>query len=84
MKTFRFQKEDRLFLYTDGVSEITDSGGEMFGTQRLKKRLQEHRGDHQQFLDELFAALRQFNGSAPLEDDCTAIVMDFHRPYSRK
>lgn len=79
VRTFHFEKNDRLFLYTDGISETTNHQNELFGTQRLKNLLQEQQGDHQEFLDQLFSALLQFNGSAPPRDDCTAIVMDFHR-----
>jgi len=84
VKTFHFKEDDRFFLYTDGVTELADSQGEMFGEQRLKERLQKDRGNHQQFLDNLFTSLRQFKGSAPIQDDCTGIVVDFHRPYSSK
>ncbi|MGC9518114.1 MAG: PP2C family protein-serine/threonine phosphatase [Desulfuromonadaceae bacterium] len=81
-KTFHFKKDDRLFLYTDGASELSNSQGEMYGVKRLKEKLKKHQGNHQQFLDDLFNSLRQFKGSAPLQDDCTGIIVDFHRPYS--
>ncbi|MDW7758155.1 MAG: PP2C family protein-serine/threonine phosphatase [Desulfuromonadales bacterium] len=80
VRSFQFEKNDRLFLYTDGISETTNRQGEMFGTQRLKAQLQAHQGDQDEFLDNLFVSLNQFNGSAPPRDDCTAIVIDFHRP----
>lgn len=80
VKTFQFRENDRFFLYTDGVSELADGQGEMFGAQRIKEWLQRHQGDHLQFLDDLFVSLQQFKGVAPLQDDCTAIVIDFHQP----
>jgi phosphoserine phosphatase RsbU/P len=83
VRTFQFKMHDRLFLYTDGISETTNHQEEQFGTPRLKKHLLAHQGDHQEFLDQLFSALMEFNGSAPPRDDCTAIVMDFHRPWER-
>ncbi len=80
VRTFAFEKHDRLFLYTDGISETVNAQEEQFGAARLKNLLREHQGDHQEFLDQLFSTLMEFNGSAPPGDDCTAIVMDFHRP----
>ncbi|MDO3376864.1 PP2C family protein-serine/threonine phosphatase [Geoalkalibacter halelectricus] len=80
VRTFRFEKHDRLFLYTDGITETANDQGEHFGAQRLKTLLEQHQGDHQEFLDELFDALMQFNDATAPRDDCTAIVMDFHRP----
>lgn len=80
VRSFRFEKDDRLLLYTDGISETASAKGELFGTQRLKDQLLAHRGDHLEFLDHLFETLTGFNGSDSPRDDCTAIVMDFHRP----
>lgn len=82
VRSFQFEKNDRLFLYTDGISETTDLQGEMYGSQRLKNQLQSHQGDQDEFLDNLFVALSQFNGSAPVRDDCTAVIIDFNRPQS--
>jgi serine phosphatase RsbU (regulator of sigma subunit) len=78
MNTFSFAKDDRLLLFTDGVTELADPGGELFGLERLKQLLARERVDHLEFLDRLFAALRRFSGSDVLRDDCTAIVIDLH------
>jgi len=74
---FRFEKNDRFLLYTDGITEAADGGGVLFGKTRLEKVLLEKNGDHLHFLDELFEALRAFGAAESPEDDCTAIVLDF-------
>jgi sigma-B regulation protein RsbU (phosphoserine phosphatase) len=76
MKTFQFQKRDRLLLFTDGVSESFNSRGELFGVGRIEELLRKKGQDHRKFLDTLFQALEEFGAANPPEDDCTAIVLD--------
>ncbi len=79
---FGFQPGDRLLLCTDGIIEAKKADGEMFGMQRLSKELQQGAGDHIELLDELFDQLDQFCGGQENEDDMTAILLDFNRPFS--
>ncbi|AMV70683.1 serine phosphatase, SpoIIE domain-containing [Desulfuromonas sp. DDH964] len=81
METFQFAQEDRLLLYTDGVIEAPDQAEELFGLERLQDVLLQTRGDHMEFLEQLFAALKEFTGRDTPRDDCTAIVIDFHRGW---
>lgn len=78
METFQFAKGDRLLFYTDGITELVNPGGELFGAERLRQLLKKETGDHQEFLDSLFMALHDFGRSEVLRDDCTAIVIDLH------
>lgn len=78
MNTFRFAKNDRLLLFTDGITERANPEGELFGLERLKLLLLRERVDHLAFLDRLFDALHLFGGGDVLRDDCTAIVIDLH------
>ena len=76
--SFHFAPDDRLLLFTDGITEAADIAGNLFGRQRLEQVLLRRAGDHLEFLDQLFAELHAFaDGDSP-EDDCTAIVIDFH------
>ena len=79
---FRFTKEDRLLLYTDGIIEGANRAGELFGDDRLKGVLESGSDDYQEFLDALFAELYDFGVSDPPSDDCTAIVIDFHGGFA--
>ncbi len=78
MRSFAFQKGDRLLLYTDGISEAANGQGAFFGEERLSRLLLAHDGDHLEFLEDLYADLQNFQGSSPITDDSTAIVIDFH------
>ena len=74
---FHFKHDDRLLLFTDGITETTNAEGEFFGDGPLHNLL--HAGhDHLELLDQLFLQLSEFRGSAPPDDDQTAIVVDFH------
>jgi sigma-B regulation protein RsbU (phosphoserine phosphatase) len=80
LRAFRFEKDDRLLLFTDGIIEARGLEGRRFGLERLKDVLLHEDHDHLHFLDELFRSLRDFGASDPPVDDCTAIVVDFHGP----
>jgi len=41
-KDIFLEQGDKLFLYTDGLTEAKDENGELFGTQRLVKVMQEN------------------------------------------
>jgi phosphoserine phosphatase RsbU/P len=78
MNSFHLAKMDRFLLYTDGVTEASNQKGELFGTERLRQVLQQDGDDHIEFLERLFAAIRDFGCDDSPVDDCTAIVLDFH------
>lgn len=68
---------DRLFLHTDGVTEVMNTEGELFGTARLLDVL-ERTGDAP--LSEVKQAVRSatyaYAGTAPPHDDLTLIVLE--------
>lgn len=76
--SFQFADHDRLLLYTDGVIDSSNPQGEMFGAERLEETVRRLKGDHEAFLESLFAEVRHYLNGQPLFDDCTAIVADFH------
>jgi serine phosphatase RsbU (regulator of sigma subunit) len=81
MQTFKLAKNDRLLLYTDGITETTNASGELFGLPRLKKLLTTTADtDYQEFLELLFESFQDFGPAGLPEDDCSAIVIDFHGP----
>lgn len=80
MRTFRFEKGDRLLLTTDGITEASNDAGDFFGSRRLEQVLRSFQGDHLEFLDEIYHSIVSFGAAENLKDDCTAIVADFHGP----
>ncbi|CAG0976819.1 PP2C family protein-serine/threonine phosphatase [Geobacter sp.] len=75
--SFRFERGDRLLLYTDGILDASNGAGEVFGAGRLEAFLAATGGSYIRFMDELAAALRAFGANDPPDDDCSAIVIDF-------
>lgn len=81
LQTFHLAKNDRLLLYTDGLTETANPAGELYGSDRLRQLLRDSPAeDYQEFLDTLFKALHDFSAAGLPDDDCSAIVIDFHGP----
>ncbi|HEX6640487.1 MAG TPA: PP2C family protein-serine/threonine phosphatase, partial [Thermoanaerobaculia bacterium] len=66
---------DRLVLFTDGVSEATDAGGEMFGEERIEELVADSRElDARELQQTIVDASTSFSGGE-LEDDLTLVVV---------
>jgi len=72
----RFDKGDLLFLYTDGLSESLDDGGEQYGSERIERLL---RGINGESPDAVVRAcledLDGFRGATAREDDLTLMAI---------
>jgi sigma-B regulation protein RsbU (phosphoserine phosphatase) len=70
------QPGDLLFLYTDGLTETVDAGGEEFGPERVTALLHDH---HELPVDELLRRMHEelsrFCGRRQADDDVTLIVL---------
>ncbi len=78
---FRFERGDRLLLYTDGIPEAMNRRGELYGMGRLQGVLKQDDLDYLELLDRLFSDLHAYQANESPADDCTAIVIDFHGPF---
>jgi serine phosphatase RsbU (regulator of sigma subunit) len=78
VETFQFEADDRLLLYTDGISDSFNARGQFFGSQRIEQLLLNHSDPNLEFLDRIFTALHDFGAADPPDDDCTAIVIDLN------
>ena len=68
---------DALFLYTDGLSEATDSKGALFGRMGIDAPLNEcasERGDG--LLKTLWSKVQEFVGDAPQSDDACMVICE--------
>ena len=67
---------DILFFYTDGITEVENEKGDMFGSDRLEALLVKH---HEEGVDALLAHIEQevlqFRGAADLFDDATMMAL---------
>ncbi|MBF0612579.1 MAG: SpoIIE family protein phosphatase [Magnetococcales bacterium] len=67
-----FHPMDRLFIYSDGVTEVRNEQKEMFGEERLAAHLQEMLNNNLP-LKSLLEVLRQYKGSHNFLDDVTVL-----------
>lgn len=69
---------DRLFLYTDGVTEATDVEKRLYGEDRLVSFLNAHPNDNvYDTLANVRSDLDAFVGAAEQFDDITMLILDF-------
>ncbi|MEU0154693.1 PP2C family protein-serine/threonine phosphatase [Micromonospora fulviviridis] len=74
----RLEPEDRLLLYTDGVTEARDAAGEMFGLPRLADLAERHIGSElpaPETLRRLSRAVAEYRGTAS-RDDATMVLVE--------
>lgn len=70
------EKDDLLFLYTDGIVEAHDIDNHLFGKERLEQVIQSHlRETSQQISDNIREEVHLFARGAPQHDDMTFIVL---------
>ena len=69
---------DRLFLYTDGVPEATNSDNKLYGENRLLAFMNRNSDmKATEFLPALKANIDEFVGEAPQFDDITMLMFDY-------
>jgi serine phosphatase RsbU (regulator of sigma subunit) len=77
--SLRLSRGDRLFCYTDGVTEAADARKRFFGERRLLETLNAHADDS---LEDLLLAVKQaidlFAGKAFQYDDITMLGLDYN------
>ncbi len=69
------EADDRLVLYTDGITDATDGAGNAFSKERLMRLASESRQDTQSLVDSLVSALNQHVGTAAPADDITLLAI---------
>jgi len=76
---------DTLVLYTDGVVEVTNPSGDMFGVDRLEEVIRRRSGDSSRDLVRAVVdTTRTFSGRPGYEDDFTLVIIrrEAHPPGS--
>jgi len=68
--TFGTKVGEKFYFCSDGITEMSDSNGKMFGNTGLQQSLIEHDSDR---IKHLLATLKQYGGDAAQDDDITII-----------
>lgn len=75
--TVQLNKKDKLLLYTDGVTEATNTALELYGETRLEEVL---KGTEQigpkPCIEKIHASLMEFAGGAEQADDITMVILE--------
>jgi len=71
----------KVFVYTDGVAEATNTENELFGTDRMIEALRSRdEGTPEQVLQAVNQAVQAFVGAAPQFDDLTMLCLQYNGP----
>lgn len=72
---------DTIFLYTDGVTEATDSAGKLYSLERLKSFLNEidNKKTAAEILSAVYESLEKFSHGIEQSDDITMLAVKFER-----
>jgi len=69
---------DIIFLYTDGVTEMNDAAGKLYGEERLKTLLDgSTETEPEKLADAVMKDIRHFQGNAEQFDDVTMLVISY-------
>ena len=71
------RENERLFLYTDGVTEAQTNQHKFFGGERLRKALNQKDLSLPKTLDYIYKSIRKFIKGAPQFDDITMLIVEF-------
>ena len=83
--SIKLEPTDRLFLYTDGVTEATDPNNVLYGEKRLLKFLKEHKKDDDTTLvNSLLNELATYHQNQEKADDITMVSMTFNSYLDKK
>lgn len=76
---FELQKDDRIFVWSDGIHEARNPDGDMFGEERLKDVFSRNQNPSLLF-DEIIANVKQFVGKGEADDDLSLLEIRMDEP----
>ena len=83
--TIQLEPGSKLFVYTDGVAEATDSNEQLFGTERMITALrQADSAAPEEVLHTVRSSVDQFVGKAPQFDDLTMLCLQYQGPQPQE
>ncbi|NGX58012.1 MAG: Phosphoserine phosphatase RsbU [Chlamydiae bacterium] len=74
-KKIKFEKDDLIVFYSDGVSEAQSPNGELFGTKRLEALIeQHHHRDPNELMELIKRQVSHFAQKETFDDDLTLLI----------
>lgn len=71
----QFHPGDSLLLYTDGISEMRNAAGELYGVDRIRAAIQSAPADAATLGTALLDNVRSYAGERPVGDDLTVVCI---------
>lgn len=82
---FTLAQGDKIFQYTDGVTEATNAGNHLYGMQRLYDILnKESNGSPKEIIRAVKRDIDEFVGDAPQFDDITMLCLTFQKRKAKE
>jgi sigma-B regulation protein RsbU (phosphoserine phosphatase) len=79
-ETVQLKPDDLVIVYSDGVTEATNVGGDEFGRERLVESIAGGHGSKPEaLLERVLDAVRTFSRDAPQADDITVLILRYRR-----
>jgi sigma-B regulation protein RsbU (phosphoserine phosphatase) len=76
-RSVRLRAGDRLYLYSDGVTEAMDPAGHQFGNTRLMQAIDQARSETlEKSAATLLSAITQWQGSERFQDDISILAVE--------
>lgn len=80
---FRLAAGDRMFVFTDGLFEVANADGEIFGEERLCEVVAQHtRADSRTLLEQVVASAESFAADRKFPDDVCLVCVELNRLLS--
>ncbi|MET0357618.1 MAG: fused response regulator/phosphatase, partial [Cellvibrio sp.] len=79
VQVYDLERNDRIFMWSDGIHEARNSTGEMFGEERLFQLFEENESSESAF-DEILLGVKNFIGSGEQDDDLSMIEIIMASP----
>ncbi len=75
-ETIVTEKDDILFFYTDGVTEMMNINKLQFGEERIKKIIEENaEKSAEEIKEKILQTIQRFRANAPVNDDLTLVLL---------
>lgn len=75
----KLNKGDKIYLYTDGVTEAHNINNELFSDDYLIKVINEKNFPPKELIDNIYIKINEFKGEADQFDDITMLSLDYKR-----